>query len=394
MVVDYMWAVVVAGLIGLVVGFLARGSVMPGRGSRSRQPVPTMTSTLSKDARALLLAMRSSVIVLDASDDVVEASPAAYSYGLVRSGRLAHPPVLELLNEVRAAGASRHREITLPRGPLSGAGDLILQLRVAPLSGHRVLIVADDQTAARRLDQMRRDFVANVSHELKTPVGALSLLAETVSDAADDADAVRHFGRQMRREAKRLTVLVQEIIDLSRLQEPDALVDSVLVAVDDVVEEACDRVRVEADSRRVALLVGGERGRYVFGDADLLITAVRNLLDNAIRHSMPLTRVAVAVGHDGDNVTIAVVDQGEGISPAEQQRVFERFYRGDPARARKTGGSGLGLSIVKHVAADHGGEVAVWSKPGAGSTFTMTIPMAQPPAGEPVAPTPTEEPTE
>ena len=394
MVVDYMWAVVVAGLVGLVVGFLARGSVMPGRGSRSRQPAPTTTSTLSKDARALLLAMRSSVIVLDASDDVVEASPAAYSYGLVRSGRLAHPPVLELLNEVRAAGASRRREITLPRGPLSGAGDLILQLRVAPLSGHRVLIVADDQTAARRLDQMRRDFVANVSHELKTPVGALSLLAETVSDAADDADAVRHFSRQMRREAKRLTVLVQEIIDLSRLQEPDALVDSVLVAVDDVVEEACDRVRVDADSRRISLLVGGERGRYVFGDADLLTTAVRNLLDNAIRHSMPLTRVAVAVGHDGDNVTIAVVDQGEGISPAEQQRVFERFYRGDPARARRTGGSGLGLSIVKHVAADHGGEVAVWSKPGAGSTFTMTIPMAQPPAGEPVAPTPTEEPTE
>ncbi|MEE6281498.1 sensor histidine kinase [Georgenia sunbinii] len=374
---DEIWAIVVVGLLGLVVGFVVRGLV--GRRSRDGQPVTGGDTPLTADARALLLALRSSVLVLDASDDVVEASPAAYSYGLVKSGRLVHPPMVELVNEVRVAGSSRHREITLPRGPLSGAGVLILQLRAAPLSGHRVLIVADDQTAARRLDQMRRDFVANVSHELKTPVGALSLLAETVSDAADDAEAVRRFSGQMRREARRLAILVKEIIDLSRLQEPDALVDSALVPVDDVIEEACDRVRVEADSRKITMGVGGDRGLYIFGDADLLATAVRNLLDNALRHSAPLSRVSVAVGHADGNVTIAVVDQGEGIHPEEQRRVFERFYRGDPARARKTGGTGLGLSIVKHIAADHGGEVDVWSKPGAGSTFTLTIPIAQPP---------------
>ena len=377
-----IWDIVVVGVVGLVLGFFVRGFVLPARARRGNQVAVSGESELSSDARALLLALRSSVLVLDASDEVVEASPAAYSYGLVKSGRLVHPPMIELVNEVRADGQSRHRETTLPRGPLAGSGVLILQLRVASLSDHRILIVADDQTAARRLDQMRRDFVANVSHELKTPVGALSLLAETVSDASDDAEAVRRFSGQMRREARRLAVLVKEIIDLSRLQEPDALVDTELVSVDEVVEEACDRVRVEAEARRIAILTGGQRGLYVVGDADLLATAVRNLLDNALRHSSPLTSVAVAIGREADNVTIAVVDQGEGIHPEEQRRVFERFYRGDPSRGRKTGGSGLGLSIVKHVAADHGGEVEVWSKPGAGSTFTLTLPMADPPAAE------------
>ncbi|HLS73511.1 MAG TPA: ATP-binding protein, partial [Actinomycetaceae bacterium] len=236
--------------------------------------------------------------------------------------------------------------------------------------------------------QVRRDFVANVSHELKTPVGALALLAETVADAADDPAAVRRFSAQMTRESRRLSALVQEIIDLSRLQEPDVLVDSALLAVDDVIAEAADRVRVEAESRRITLTVGGEPNLYVHGDADLLATAVRNLLDNALRHSEPLSRVSVGVSRDSDQVRIAVVDQGEGMDAEQQQRVFERFYRADPARARRTGGSGLGLSIVKHIAADHGGVAEVWSKPGAGSTFTLVLPLADPPTetGEPDQP--------
>src|SRR5690606_18929223 len=217
------------------------------------------------------------------------------------------------------------RELNVPRGPLTGAGEMIFLLRVVPLSGGRILVVADDQTAARRLDQVRRDFVANVSHELKTPVGALALLSETLADAADDPAAVRRFTAQMQRESRRLTALVQEIIDLSRLQEPDALVDSELVAVDDVVAEAAERVAVEAQSRRVTVAVGGEKGLHVFGDADLLTTAVRNLLDNALRHSDPLSRVSVGVSRDDDTVRIAVVDQGEGVPPGQQERIFERF---------------------------------------------------------------------
>ncbi|WP_413451482.1 ATP-binding protein [Georgenia phoenicis] len=380
-----IWPFVVVALVGLGLGALVRG-FFPSRPRRAPAVTPAADG-VSKDARQLLRALRSSVLVLDAGGSVLQASPSAYSYGLVRSGRVALPAVAELVERVRADGQAHERELSLPRGPLAGAGEMILQLRVVPLSEGRVLVVADDHTGARRLDQVRRDFVANVSHELKTPVGALALLSETLEEAADDPAAVRRFTAQMRRESRRLTALVQEIIDLSRLQEPDALVDSELVAVDTVIAEAADRVRVEAESRRITLAVGGEQGLHVFGDADLLTTAVRNLLDNALRHSDPLGRVSVGVARDAGNVRIAVVDQGEGIPPAQQERIFERFYRGDPARARRTGGTGLGLSIVKHVAADHGGEVELWSKPGAGSTFTLVLPLADPPTT--AAPTPT-----
>ncbi|HLT83511.1 MAG TPA: ATP-binding protein [Phototrophicaceae bacterium] len=382
-----IWPFVVVAVLGLAAGFLLRG-FLPGRPSRDAA-VGEEDAGVSKDTRQLLRALRSTVLVLGPSGEVVTASPSAYSYGLVRSGKVVSSPVNEVVTTVRADGQPRERELTVPRGPLAGAGQMIFQLRVVPLSGGRILVVADDQTAARRLDQVRRDFVANVSHELKTPVGALSLLSETLADAADDPEAVRRFTAQMKRESRRLTALVQEIIDLSRLQEPDALVDSELVALDAVVAEAADRVRVEAESRRITVAVGGEEGLHVFGDADLLTTAVRNLLDNALRHSRPLARVSVGIARDGDQVRLAVVDQGEGIPREQQERIFERFYRGDPARARRTGGTGLGLSIVKHVAADHGGEVEVWSKPGAGSTFTLVLPLAEAPTGPGAPPTPT-----
>jgi len=218
--------------------------------------------------------------------------------------------------------------------------------------------------AAKRLEDMRRDFVANVSHELKTPVGAIQLLAETVEAGADDPDFVRDYSGRMRKEACRLGVLVQEIIELTRLQEGDALAEPEVVDIDDVVAEAVDRVRVEADGRQIALVSGGTKGLRVRGDAALITTAVRNLLDNAIRYSEPRTRVSVGVSldaEDPDIVRIAVVDQGIGIPKEEQERVFERFYRVDKARSRATGGTGLGLSIVKHVAADHGGTVLLSS---------------------------------
>jgi len=374
--VEGIWPFVVVAVLALAAGFLLRGFLPRRAGEAAAEDEGV---GVSKDTRQLLRALRSTALVLGPSGEVLMASPSAYSYGFVRSGAVVSAPVNEVVAEARAAGRPRERELTVPRGPLAGAGQMIFELRVVPLSDGRVLVVADDRTAARRLDQVRRDFVANVSHELKTPVGALALLSETLADAADDPEAVRRFTAQMKRESRRLTALVQEIIDLSRLQEPDALVDSELVALDDVAAEAADRVRVEAEARRITVAVGGEKGLYVHGDADLLTTAVRNLLDNALRHSDPLGRVSVGIARDGDKVRLAVVDQGEGISPEQQERIFERFYRGDPARARRTGGTGLGLSIVKHVAADHGGEVEVWSKPGAGSTFTLVLPLADPP---------------
>ncbi len=234
---------------------------------------------------------------------------------------------------------------------------------------------------------MRRDYDANLSHELKTPNGALRQLSEAVGDAADDPAAVRHFAARMEREAVRLTTLVQEIIDLSRLQVADALHAPQPVAVDDVVAEAVDRVSLAAQRKRIEVGVGGDHGAVVYGHHNLLVTAVRNLVDNAIAYSPDATRVTVFVRRAGGLVEVAVSDQGLGIPAAEQERIFERFYRVDPARSRATGGTGLGLSIVKHVAANHGGDVTLWSVEGQGSTFTLRLPdSAQPAGATPAAP--------
>jgi two-component system sensor histidine kinase SenX3 len=304
---------------------------------------------------------------------VTTASPAAYAFGLVRGHELVHRELKEMAVEARRFGLVRERELELPRGPL-GQGRIVVNARVAPLDSEYVLVLVDDRTEARRLEEVRRDFVANISHELKTPIGALKLLAEAVGDAADDPDAVQHFAERMEREALRLTTLVQEIIDLSRLQVADALHPPEPVVVDAVIAEAVDRVRLAAQRKQISVSTGGDGGAIVYGDRNLLITAVRNLVDNAIAYSPDGTRVGVAVRRADGLVEIAVKDQGIGIPRAEQERIFERFYRVDPARSRVTGGTGLGLSIVKHVAANHGGEVTVWSQEGVGSTFTLRLP--------------------
>ena len=321
---------------------------------------------LDSDMIGLLSAINSASIVLGPEDEVLRASPTAHSLGLLRNGRIAHAQLTELVTETRREGGSREVQYTLPRGPVPGSSRISVFVQVAALRANRVLILAEDQTAAKRLEDVRRDFVANVSHELKTPVGAISLLAETIAEAADDPEAVLRFAERMGIESRRLSGLVQDIIDLSRLQDANVLLASHDVNLDEVVTEAVDRCRVEAQARDIAI-----------GDSALLMTAVRNLLDNAIRYSTGGTRVAIAVRRADDGLAeVTVVDQGIGIDPDALPRVFERFYRVDAARSRSTGGTGLGLSIVKHVAADHGGEVSVWSTPGRGSTFTLRLPTS------------------
>jgi len=240
--------------------------------------------------------------------------------------------------------------------------------------GHSSLLLVEDVTEARRVEAVRRDFVANVSHELKTPVGAMSLLAEALQDASEDPTAVRRFAGRLQHEAGRLARLVQELIDLSRLQGADPLPDASLVPVDKVVAEAVDRTRTAAAARGISIVRGGERGLTVSGSESQLVTAVGNLIDNAVHYSPEKTRVGVAVRSREGAVEISVTDQGMGIADKDLERVFERFYRADPARSRATGGTGLGLAIVKHVATNHGGEVSVWSVEGSGSTFTLRLP--------------------
>lgn len=285
-----------------------------------------------------------------------------------------------MARDTRRDGEIRQVELDLPRRG-TGRGDaLAVSARVAPLGSRLVLLLVEDLTEARRIEAVRRDFVANVSHELKTPVGALSLLSEAVMDASDDPEAVERFAGRMQNEATRLTNLVQELIDLSRVQNDDPLEDSESVRVDELVTEAIERSRQSADSKQITLLAGGTEGLHVWGNRGQLAAALGNLVENAVNYSPARTRVKIAgrrtQAPGGDLIEIAVTDQGIGISDRDKERIFERFYRVDPARSRATGGTGLGLSIVKHVAASHGGEVTVWSAEGQGSTFTLRLPEA------------------
>jgi two-component system sensor histidine kinase SenX3 len=285
--------VALAGLIGLLVGafgvFVFRVRERDGLGLGD-PPEPDLPAGVTE----VLGVLRSAVVVLDVADGVVKASPTAYAFGLVRGYDLVHPELRELASEARRFGLVRERELELPRGPL-GRARLVVHARVAPLGTDHVLVLVEDRTEARRVEEIRRDFTVNVSHELKTPIGALRLLAEAVHDAADDPDAVRHFSRQMEREAVRLSTLVQEIIDLSRLQVADALHPPEPVELDDVVSEAVDRCRLPAKVKSIKVAVGGDTGSVVFGDHNLLVTAVRNLVDNAIAYSPDSTRVGVNV---------------------------------------------------------------------------------------------------
>jgi two-component system sensor histidine kinase SenX3 len=249
-----------------------------------------------------------------------------------------------------------------------------IHARVAPLTTRLVVVLVDDRTEAHRIEAVRRDFVANVSHELKTPIGALNLLAEAVAEAKDDPDAVVRFADRMQGESERLTRLVQQIIDLARLQNDTISEDPAVIKVAELVAEAAEHSATEAERMHIDIAVSLEDELFVQGDRAQLHAAVSNLVENAVRYSQDGTRVSVSATADGDTVRISVADRGVGIANDELDRIFERFYRVDPARARNTGGTGLGLSIVKHVAASHGGSVEVWSEPGAGSTFTLVLP--------------------
>ena len=238
-----------------------------------------------------------------------------------------------------------------------------------------VLVMITDESEARRIDAVRRDFVANVSHELKTPIGALGLLSEAILGAKDEPESVVKFASRMQNEAKRLADLVQEIIDLSRLQSSDPLHKAYDVEISDVVREAVNQAQFSSEKRVVALEVGELQDATVTGDRDQLITAVHNLIENAVNYSPENTKVTIVTKRNEDLIEISVTDQGIGIAESDLARIFERFYRVDPARSRLTGGTGLGLSIVKHVALNHGGDVKVWSKIGVGSTFTLQLPI-------------------
>jgi len=339
---------------------------------------------------SVLAVLSSSAVVLDSDDRVLRASAAARSFGLVDGDQLVVRELVALARKVRRDGKVREGEIEVSTSRFNGR-TTSFAVRVAPLgaavgNGGLVLLLAEDQTESRRVEEVRRDFVANISHELKTPVGALALLAETVEDAVHDPEAVLRFAGRMRQEASRLTDLVQDLIMLSRIQAAEPVPDPTPIEVDTVVAEALDRCRMRASAHGIELAASGERGMSILGDEDLMVTALRNLLENAVAYSPEKTRVLVSTRRAGANaVEISVADQGIGIPERDLERIFERFYRVDPARSRATGGTGLGLAIAKHVTVAHGGTITVWSKEGSGSTFTLRLPLrtssVSPPGG-------------
>ncbi|MGJ9696912.1 sensor histidine kinase [Actinotignum sp. GS-2025a] len=366
-------AVLAAVCGGIAVGIIA--SLAFAYSQRSLRPLRVTTTVEPvEDAVKVLEAIPQFFVLVSALDVVERASTQAYSFGLVRDDRLVRPEFIQLVARVRDTGEVLSRPLSIKRSTLKNQSDTRLMVYAAPLSGGRVLVLFEDNTEKLKLEETRRDFVANVSHELKTPVGAISLLVETLESAADDPQAVRHFTAQLDTEVVRLRGLVQDIIELSRLQEGNALTTTELVDVDAVVAESVARMDVEAANRGVKIVSGGQPGLTVYGDRRMLATAIRNLLDNAVRYTRPHGRVSIATSLADGRVLISVVDQGEGIEAAQRERIFERFYRGDAARDRNSGGSGIGLAIVKHVVQDHGGRIKLWSKVGQGSTFTICLP--------------------
>jgi len=329
---------------------------------------------LSESLSQLLTNIDAESIVLTQGEGVIMSTPGIETYKLVRDGRLTNESLLMLVRAVRRFGKRQEATLELPRGPI-GSGTHDLLVRVVPLDtfGTIAILIFDD-SEMRRLDSIRRDFVANISHELKTPIGALSILSEAVLGAADDPEAIAKFAARMQTESKRLSDLVQEIINLSRLQDGDPLKNAQDIELRDVIQEGIDQSQMRADSRNIEVILSVQNDCSIKGDRSQVLMAISNLIENAINYSPEKTRVAITLRSQNGLVEISVTDQGIGIPEKDLERIFERFYRVDPARSRLTGGTGLGLSIVKHVATNHGGDVSVWSVAGAGSTFTLRFP--------------------
>lgn len=311
-------------------------------------------------------------LVVDSSNSVIRSSASATTMGLIRNKSLAIAELVDVVDTVRRFGEPVFVELEIPS---PGGGDNHwVETRAALAGNGNVVVLLEDKTESQRLDEARRDFVANISHELKTPIGAIGLLAEALVDATDDPETVRKFSRNLRKEARRLAALVQDIIQLSRVQSKDVLAAVEPVDVSAIVQEAAERCSILAESKGISVNVSPAPNSTVVGDRELLTVAVKNLIDNGIIYSDEGKRVGVGVTTTKNSVKVAVADVGIGIPKNEQGRIFERFYRVDASRSRRTGGNGLGLSLVKHIVHSHGGEITVFSKPGVGSTFTITIP--------------------
>lgn len=356
-----------------VVGAAVAGFSIGRRGFRADSDSdPTPFPTLAAEVLELFGSVG---ILLAQSNQVIRMNNRAEPFGLVSRGLLVHSELVDLANRARTSKKIESFDGILRVGLQQEK--IEVSAKASLVSDEYIVLILEDLTRDKRLDKTRRDFIENISHELKTPIGAIALLAEAIQSADDNQEIISKFSGNLIKESNRLTLLVQDIIELSRVQSKEVLADAELVELSQVIGEAVDRNEQLSNSRNVRIISDPKPGTKVFGNRDMLTTAVRNLIENAVTYSEPGSQVGIGFSVVDGVVEVAVTDSGEGISPENQARVFERFYRADPSRSRDTGGTGLGLSIVKHVAKIHRGEVKLFSQLGVGSTFTLRIPLAK-----------------
>ncbi len=371
-----MFNAVLLAVLAVAAGLAIGATVVPRvRGHFARRRVQAAGITVHEVLQQIFASSLAGIAVVDRFGDVLLSNPRAEELGLLRNRRLdatAWSTARTVLGNGEAAEVNLS---TLDARP--GRTLLAVHARVRMLSDadrRFAVIDASDESEQIRLDAARRDFVANISHELKTPVGAMALLAEALLESVEDPTAVQHFGSRLLGEARRLGSMVTELIALSRLQGAEKLPDLAVVDVDQVVSEALGRCRLTAEAAGIEVTADAPSGLEVRGDRTLLVTALANLIENAIAYSPTDSAVSVSRACRHGQVELSVTDRGIGIAPEHQERVFERFFRVDAARSRATGGTGLGLAIVKHVAANHNGQVRLWSRQDTGSTFTVVLP--------------------
>ena len=365
-------SIVLASALGIGVG--ATVVWILGRLTRRMQMQKVAEQQAQDTVADLLDVLATAGLLLNDADVVIRSTNGAQALGLLNNRFLAHQELRDLVERARQTGEPSEAEVEIQTGLQTGS--TWLRARAAMLSDGNVLLTVADETESQRLEETRRDFVANISHELKTPIGAISLLSEALLDAGDDPGMVKKFSADLFKESRRLASLVQDIIQLSRLQGADLIKTATQVDLSGVITDAVERNQVLAERRGIKLSWDAPRGTLVLGDSEMLTMAVKNLIENAILYSDNGAQVGVGLREDDGIVLISVTDTGVGIENEHLERIFERFYRADPSRSRETGGTGLGLSIVKHVALNHRGDVQVFSKPGFGSTFTLRLPIS------------------
>ncbi|PIF02687.1 MAG: two-component sensor histidine kinase [Propionibacterium sp.] len=373
----YLWAIVLlAVLVGVVIGILI-GSWFWNYQRKIKAVGEPAGLAITDQAASGILAVSSAAMLVGNHDEVRYSSPAAHTLGVVRGSRIVVSELLKLIRKARQQQANLTSELQLVR---PGVKPIPLQIRVGYLGGGNLLVVIHDLSYELRMDAARRDFVANISHELKTPIGAISVLSEAVSQASGDPDQVLEFANRLQFESSRLTDLVNQIIELSRLQASNSLANHTIVDLTEVINEAIGYNQEVAVARKINITTHFGENCMALGDKGQLVDAVSNLVANAIAYSDEYARVAIVTNRvpnedsEAEVVEVVVSDNGIGIKPEDQKRVFERFFRVDYSRSRESGGTGLGLAIVKHIMVAHGGSVKVWSKPGEGSTFTLQLP--------------------